>query len=112
MKIELSENIKFLRKINDLSQEELAAHLKMSRKMIANYESGDYYPTLPKLIEMCQLFKVDLSQLTMQNLRISRLSRSASQPLTGFQKLRIEAYFKQNKLKEPQKIIDFVENVS
>ena len=42
--MKLSDNIKFIRKENNLSQEQLAEQLGVSRQAVSKWESGQSYP--------------------------------------------------------------------
>lgn len=46
----LSENLKKIRKDNNLSQEQLAEELGVSRQAISKWESGVAYPEMDKII--------------------------------------------------------------
>ena len=46
----LSENLQNLRKINNLSQEELAEKLNVSRQAVSKWESGSGFPETEKII--------------------------------------------------------------
>ncbi len=63
MKNNLSDNIKKLRKDNNLSQEDLADKLSVSRQSISKWEQGDAYPEMDKLMQMAELFNVSLDNL-------------------------------------------------
>lgn len=41
-----------LRKANNLSQEQLADRLNVSRQSVSKWESGDTYPDMAKMIQM------------------------------------------------------------
>jgi transcriptional regulator with XRE-family HTH domain len=51
-------NLKFLRRINSLSQGELAAATEMTRNNIASYESGIVEPNAKKFLDVCKFFSV------------------------------------------------------
>lgn len=44
--MKLSDNIKFIRKENNLSQEQLAEQLGVSRQAVSKWESGQSYPEM------------------------------------------------------------------
>ncbi len=68
MKNNLSDNIKKLRKDNNLSQEDLADKLGVSRQSISKWEQGDAYPEMDKLMQMAELFNVSLDNLVHSNI--------------------------------------------
>ena len=51
----LSENLKKIRKEHNLSQEQLAEKLNVSRQSVSKWESGQAYPEMDKMIQ--QLIK-------------------------------------------------------
>lgn len=52
-----------LRKANNLSQEQLADKLDVSRQSISKWESGDTYPDMTKLIQLCNILNCKLPDL-------------------------------------------------
>lgn len=59
----LSYNIKYLRKLKNLSQEELAEKLGIKRSNIAAYESKNVEPRLRIILELARLFDVSVKTL-------------------------------------------------
>ncbi|SCH30822.1 MULTISPECIES: helix-turn-helix domain-containing protein [unclassified Romboutsia] len=59
----LGENLKKLRKENNLSQEQLAEKLNISRQAISKWESGKTYPDIENLILLRNIFKTTLDEL-------------------------------------------------
>lgn len=59
----LSHNLKFLRKKNKISQEELATRLGIKRSNVAAYESKNVEPRLRIILEMAKLFNVSVKAL-------------------------------------------------
>lgn len=68
-KIYLSDNIRFLRKQMDLSQEELAGKVGLNRGNIASYEKGTAEPKLCNLLSITKFFKVSLLDMTQRDLQ-------------------------------------------
>jgi len=65
----LSDNIRFLRKQMDLSQEELATRVGLNRGNIASYEKGTAEPKLCNLLTLSKFFNVSLLDLTQRDLK-------------------------------------------
>ena len=63
----LSQNIAILRKLNKMSQEQLAEKLDVSRQSIAKWEKGEVTPELNKLIKLKDIFDVTLDELIKVN---------------------------------------------
>jgi len=66
-----SENLKTLRKIKNISQEELAERLEVSRQAISKWESGECYPETEKLIKLSELFNYNIDELLNQSITIN-----------------------------------------
>lgn len=52
-----------LRKNNNLSQEQLADKLGVSRQAVSKWESGSSYPDMDKIINMCKILNCNLDDL-------------------------------------------------
>lgn len=59
----LSENLQNLRKIKNMSQEELAEKLKVSRQAVSKWESGNGFPETEKIISICEIFDCSMDDL-------------------------------------------------
>jgi transcriptional regulator with XRE-family HTH domain len=59
----LADNLKFLRKQRNWTQEELAQHLNISRSQITKWESGDQLPDLETLEKLSNLYEVSIDYL-------------------------------------------------
>ena len=59
----LSEKIQHYRKVNKLSQEELAAQVGVSRQAVSKWELGDATPEVEKLVALARAFGVTTDQL-------------------------------------------------
>lgn len=77
MNSNFSENLKKIRKDNDLSQEMLADKLGVSRQSVSKWESGMAYPEMDKVIQICKMFDLNLDELLNQDMEIVNESREA-----------------------------------
>ena len=59
----LADNLKKIRKDNNLSQEDLAEKLGVSRQSVSKWESGLAYPEMDKVLQICKMFDVKLDDL-------------------------------------------------
>lgn len=59
----LSENIKELRKQNNMTQEQLANMLNGKKSLVSNYENGYSTPDIYTLIKLADIFDVTLDEL-------------------------------------------------
>ena len=61
--MKFAEKLSSLRKANNLSQEQLADKLNVSRQSVSKWESGDTYPDMAKMIQMCEILNCTLPEL-------------------------------------------------
>ncbi|MEG0283224.1 MAG: helix-turn-helix transcriptional regulator [Erysipelotrichales bacterium] len=61
--MKFNERVLELRKDNNLTQEEVAEKLDVSRQTISNWETGSAQPTIDKAIELAQLYNISLDDL-------------------------------------------------
>ncbi|WP_042277396.1 helix-turn-helix domain-containing protein [[Clostridium] dakarense] len=66
----LGENLKKLRKEKNLSQEQLAKMLNVSRQAVSKWESGKTYPDIDNLILLRDIFNVTLDDLIINENKI------------------------------------------
>lgn len=59
----ISMNIKYLRAKHNLSQEQFAERLRVSRQTVAKWESGDTLPDVMKCADIAMMFSVSLDAL-------------------------------------------------
>lgn len=60
---ELGENIKDLRKKNNLTQDDLAQKLFITRQALSKWENGDAYPSIEALYNMSMIFNVSIDEI-------------------------------------------------
>ena len=58
-----AENLKFIRKERNLSQEELAEVLEVSRQSVSKWEQGEGYPEVEKLLLLSRTLNISLDNL-------------------------------------------------
>lgn len=64
----LGQNLQFLRKRNDITQEQLAEKLDVSRQSISKWESNTTYPEMDKLIQLTQMFHCSMDDLLQKDI--------------------------------------------
>ena len=69
MNNQFSENLKKIRKDNNLSQEQLADSLGVSRQAISKWESGAAYPEMDKIIALCDKFNLNIDDLLHKDIK-------------------------------------------
>lgn len=61
--MKFGENLKRLRKAKKLSQEELAEKVNVSRQSVSKWETGDAYPEMNNILELCHIFHCNINEL-------------------------------------------------
>lgn len=70
-------NLQKLRKNKNISQEQLAEELGVSRQAVSKWESGASYPEMDKLVLLCKIFNCNLDDLINKDItQIEDLSSS------------------------------------
>lgn len=64
----LGENLQFLRKKNDITQEQLAEKLEVSRQSVSKWESDTTYPEMDKLLQICQMFHCSVDDMLQKDI--------------------------------------------
>ena len=99
LKKQLGKNIKKYRKLNNLTQEQLAEAIGVEVISISSIETGRYFPAPENLVKISEKLKVDLSDLfnfkeqmtcddyineIMQNLTLIKNDESKLLAINGF----------------------------
>lgn len=69
MNSNLSENLKKIRKDNNLSQEDLASLLGVSRQAISNWKSKVSYHEMDKIVLICKKFNLNMDDLLYKDIK-------------------------------------------
>lgn len=64
----LGQNLQFLRKRDNITQEQLAEALEVSRQSVSKWESDASYPEMDKLIQLANLFHCSLDDLVQKDI--------------------------------------------
>ena len=80
----LSENLKKIRKDNNLSQEDLAEKLGVSRQSVSKWESGAAYPEMDKVLELCKLFNLNIDELLNQDIKEVEQNRQSKSTINKY----------------------------
>lgn len=57
------ENLQFYRKQKNMTQEQLAEVLEVSRQTVSKWEAGTSYPEMEKILQLCDFFSCDMDTL-------------------------------------------------
>ena len=61
--LKIADNIRFFRKANSLTQEELSKQLGGSKNLVSNYETGISTPDIYTLVKLADIFDITLDEL-------------------------------------------------
>jgi transcriptional regulator with XRE-family HTH domain len=75
----VSENIKYLRKKNGLTQEQMAERLGIKRSLLGAYEEGRADPRIANLVKFSEIFDITIDQMINSDMSISAVGASESQ---------------------------------
>lgn len=71
--MQFGENLQFLRKQKEMTQEDLAEQMAVSRQTVSKWESDQSFPETDKLIALCDLFGCSMDSLLRGDVRESVL---------------------------------------
>lgn len=77
------ENLQYLRKKKEITQEQLAEELEVSRQSVSKWESGQSYPEMEKLLLICGMFYCNLDTLMQGD-----ISKTFAEDTHGYDKFR------------------------
>lgn len=80
----LADNLKKIRSDNKLSQEQLAEKLGVSRQSVSKWESGQAYPEMDKVLQICQLFDLNIDELLNQDIKEVTVNKKAQNNINKF----------------------------
>ncbi len=100
-------NLKELRKIKNLSQEELAERVGVSRQSVSKWETGDAYPEMNNILMLCKIFNCKINDLLSNNLEdFESFDEEVKMNLVKFEKE------KQQKVKTLTKILSLIGKIA
>ena len=72
-----SENLQYLRARDNLTQEQLAERLNVSRQSVSKWEGGQSFPEMDTILGLCDMFSVSLDTLLRGDAQAEALSDTA-----------------------------------
>ena len=66
--MKFGDNLRSLRKNKKISQEELAEKVKVSRQSVSKWETGEAYPEMNNILELCKIFNCNIGDLVNDNM--------------------------------------------
>lgn len=79
-----SDNLKKIRKEHNLSQEQIAEQLGVSRQSVSKWESGQAYPEMDKMLQLCKLFNLNIDELLNQDIKEVNNTKQAKNNINKF----------------------------
>ena len=61
--MKFGDNLKLIRKRKNMSQEELADKVNVSRQSVSKWENGEAYPEMNNILELCKIFNCRINDL-------------------------------------------------
>lgn len=66
--MKFGDNLKLLRKEKKLSQEDLAEKMNVSRQSVSKWETGEAYPEMNNILQLCKIFGCKINSLVNDNI--------------------------------------------
>ena len=66
--MKFGDNLKRIRKMRKISQEELADKLGVSRQSVSKWETGENYPSMTNIMCLCTIFKCNINELVHEDM--------------------------------------------
>ena len=104
--MKFGDNLKKIRIMKKLSQEDLAEKVNVSRQSVSKWETGDAYPTMNNLLELCKIFHCKINDLV--NDSIIDIDSLGDEVKTKVVSLKKE---EQHKMKVLSKIITIISKI-
>jgi transcriptional regulator with XRE-family HTH domain len=81
----LAENLRILRRSEDISQEEISERLNVTRQTISKWVNGQSQPSIEMLVELANWFEVSIDDLIRGNLSNNKKALYTDSNLLGIQ---------------------------
>ena len=101
--MKFGDNLRNLRKSKKISQEALAEKVKVSRQSVSKWETGEAYPEMNNILELCKIFHCNINDLVNDNMiDLDSLDENVKMSVVKFKKE------KQNQMKGISKILSLI----
>jgi len=98
--MKFGDNLKSLRKLKKISQEQLAEKVGVSRQSVSKWETGEAYPEMSNILALCSIFHCNINDLVNEQLiDLDSLDEEIKMNVVKFKKE------KQNQMKKLSKVI-------
>ena len=105
--MKFGDNLKTLRKSKNISQETLAEKVNVSRQSVSKWETGDAYPEMNNILELCKIFHCHINDLVNDNMvDINNMDEEVKMSVVKFKSE------KQKKVKTLSKIMEIIAKIA
>ncbi len=105
--MKFADNLKKIRKRKNISQEELAEKVGVSRQSVSKWETSEAYPEMNNILELCKIFKCNINDLVNDNMiDLDSLDEEVKMSVVKFKKE------KQNQMKGISKVLSLVGKIT
>ena len=105
--MKFADNLKKIRKSKNISQEELAEKVGVSRQSVSKWETSEAYPEMNNMLELCKIFKCNLGDLVNDNMvDLDSLDEEVKMSVVKFKKE------KQKQMKGISKVLSLVGKIT
>lgn len=105
--MKFADNLKRLRKRRNISQEQLAEKVGVSRQSVSKWETSEAYPEMNNILELCKIFKCNISDLVNDKMvDIDSLDEEVKMSVVKFKKE------KQKQMKGISKVLSLVGKIT
>ena len=66
--MKFGDNLRILRKSKNISQEDLAEKVNVSRQSVSKWETGEAYPEMNNILQLCKIFHCNINDLVNDNM--------------------------------------------
>lgn len=104
--MKFGDNLRNLRKSKNMSQEDLATKVNVSRQSVSKWETGEAYPEMNNILELCKIFHCSINDLVNDNMiDLDSLDEEIKMSVVKFKKE------KQKKMKGLSKAISIIAKI-
>ena len=105
--MKFADNLKRVRKSKNISQEELAEKVGVSRQSVSKWETSEAYPEMNNILELCKIFHCNIGELVNDNMvDLDSLDEDVKMSVVKFKKE------KQKQMKGISKVLSLVGKIT
>lgn len=102
--MKFGDNLKLIRKSKKMSQEELAERVNVSRQSVSKWETGESYPEMNNILQLCKIFNCKINDLVHTDM--SDISSLDEEIIMNVVK------FNEKKQKQVKSLSNLIKNIS